>query len=81
MQRQGLMPSVGVIAARFGVQIHQVEYLIRARNIQPIAWVGHARVFSDQDVARIGRELSDIRAKNYADGAERDLDASAGVKS
>ncbi|GMV70167.1 MAG: hypothetical protein DYG93_07655 [Leptolyngbya sp. PLA2] len=54
-------PTVGVIARRFGQPVHRVEYVIRSRGIKPVAWAGHARVFSETDVHRIGRELERMR--------------------
>lgn len=51
------LPTVGVIAARLGISVHRVEYVIRARGIGPTGWAGNARVFSEADVLRIESEL------------------------
>lgn len=57
-----ILPTVGEIARRQGVPLHRVEYLIRARGIRPSGWAGNARVFSEEDVERIARELGDSNA-------------------
>ena len=41
--------TTGVIAQRLGVPLHRVIYVIRSRKILPVAWAGHARIFSDLD--------------------------------
>ena len=52
--------SVGEIARRLGQEVHRIEYVIRSRNIRPVGWAGHARVFRDADLDRIGSELRRI---------------------
>ena len=54
------VPTVGEIARRFGVPVHKVEYVVRARQVQPIGWAGNARIFSEAAVDRIGGELRRI---------------------
>ena len=51
----GIVPTIGVIAARLGVPKHRVEYVVKSRGIAPVAWAGNARVFGDADVTRISR--------------------------
>jgi DNA-binding transcriptional MerR regulator len=51
------MPTIGEIARRLGVSPHRVEYLIRARGIQPCGWAGNARVFSEEAVQSIAFDL------------------------
>jgi len=53
-------PTIGAIALQHNVPVHRVEYVIRTRGIQPIAWAGNARIFSDADVAYIASELRRI---------------------
>lgn len=55
-----IVPTVGEIARRLGVPIHRVEYLLRARKIQPSGWAGNSRVFTDGDVNYIAAELRRI---------------------
>ena len=54
------MQTVGEIARRTGSHIHQVEYVVRAREIRPASRAGNARVFSETDVERIASELRRI---------------------
>ena len=54
------LSTIGVIARRYDVQLHRVEYVIRSRGIQPETRAGNARVFSESDVERIGKELFEI---------------------
>ena len=54
------VPTVGVIAQRLGASVHQVEYVIRTRDIQPSGVAGNARVFAETDVDRIASELRQI---------------------
>ncbi len=56
------LPTVGVIAERNGASIHQVEYIIRSRNIEPAGTAGNARVFDEAAVQRIASELKRIAA-------------------
>ena len=53
-------PTVGAIAERLGKPLHRIEYIIRARKIQPTGVAGNVRVFSESDVERISRELNRI---------------------
>ena len=54
------VPTVGEIARRVGAPIHRVEYIIRARHIEPCGWAGNARVFTEADVEHIASELRRI---------------------
>ncbi len=54
------VPTIGEIARRTGYPPHRVEYVIRARRIEPQSKAGNARVFSEADVARITSELKRI---------------------
>lgn len=56
------MWTVGSIAKRLGVELHRVEYLIDAREIEPVGRAGIARVFDDAAVERIESELQRIEA-------------------
>lgn len=49
--------TVGEIAERHSQPVHRVEYVIRARNIVPIAWAGNARVFSANAAEQIAEAL------------------------
>jgi hypothetical protein len=57
------VPTVGEIARRLGEPLHRVEYIIRARNIQPSGRAGNCRVFTDADVAYIAAQLRRIDAE------------------
>ncbi len=52
--------TVGELARRLGRPVHAIEYVIRSRDIKPCGWAGHARVFSEADVAFIESELRRI---------------------
>ena len=54
------MPTVGEIARRLGEPTHRIEYIIRARNIQPCGLAGNARVFTEESVDQIADELRRI---------------------
>lgn len=54
------MPTIGEIARRLGVPTHRVEYVIRARSIQPCGWAGNARVFEEDAIQTIADELERI---------------------
>jgi hypothetical protein len=56
-------PTVGEIARRLGQPVHRVEYLIKARGIQPCGRAGNCRVFSEADVTRIAGELRRIETR------------------
>ncbi len=62
------MPTVGQIARRLGVPSHRIEYVIRARGIQPCSWAGNARVFDEAAVEAIAGELERIRIRHEDQG-------------
>ena len=53
-------PTIGEIARRLGVSIHRIEYVIRARGIEPCGRAGNARVFDEATVDLISAELKQI---------------------
>ena len=62
-------PTIGAIAKRYRVPLHRVEYVIRARGIRPASLAGNVRVFSEDDVDRIGNELRRIQSDRVLDAA------------
>jgi hypothetical protein len=58
------MPTVGQIARRLSVPSHRIEYIIRARGIQPCSWAGNARVFDETAVQAIAEELERIKVRH-----------------
>ena len=56
MTQHETLLTVGEIARRLGQEVHRIEYVIRSRNIRPVGWAGHARVFRDADLDRIASE-------------------------
>lgn len=52
--------SIGQIAEALKVPIHRVEYVIRARGVTHIGWVGNARVYDEQALQWIKLELDRI---------------------
>jgi hypothetical protein len=61
------MPTIGEIARRLGEPVHRIEYVIRARHIRPTGWAGNARVFPEDAVDAIARELRRINATKGRD--------------
>ena len=61
------LPTVGEIAHRLGQPIHRIDYIIRTRELQPIGWAGNARIFADEDVALVARELRRIDEMRVVD--------------
>lgn len=68
------LPTVGEIARRTGAAIHQVEYVIRARNIEPYGWAGNCRVFAESAVAYITSELRRIAAEGRSESGSKALE-------
>jgi hypothetical protein len=62
--------TVGEIARRANANVHQVEYLVRARGIRARGKAGNARIFGEQDAARIVAALRKTDA-GHAAGAGR----------
>ena len=52
--------TVGEIARRLGEPIHRIEYIIRARNVEPASRAGNAHVFAEADLEYIACELRRI---------------------
>lgn len=55
--------TTGTIAARLGVPLHRVEYVIRAKGIRPVARAGAARVFGEEQVDAIAAALRKIEGR------------------
>lgn len=49
--------TIGEISRLLGVELHRVEYIVRARGIRPVERAGRLRVFSQEDANRIAVEL------------------------
>ena len=59
--------TTGRIAAKLGVPLHRVDYVLRSRPyIVPTARVGRLRVFDAEGVACIRHELAEIDARSGA---------------
>ena len=54
----------GVIAARLGVRIHRVTYLLSSRDIRPTAFAGTLRLYDHTAFEQIERELAAIAEQN-----------------
>jgi hypothetical protein len=62
----GEFPTVGCIAKRYSVQVHQVSHVIRTRGIVPSGRAGVAHIYSEADVKRIGEALKQIASYRAA---------------
>lgn len=60
------MNTTGAIAREAGCPVHAVEYLIMARGFKPVGRAGNARVFDDEQAARMVAELRRRRAERTA---------------
>ena len=49
--------TLGELAKRLGCEIHQAQYLVASRKIQPIQRAGNLRIFSEDVVKRLKAEL------------------------
>ena len=49
--------TVGEIARRTRAPVHRVEYILRTRDIAPASWAGNARVFAEDDLRFVAKEL------------------------
>lgn len=56
------LPTVGELARRLNVPVHQIEYILRTRDIKPAGWAGNARVYTEANVDRVRAELARIEA-------------------
>lgn len=55
--------TVGVLARECGCEAHQIEYLIRSRQIEPIQRAGNLRVFAPEVVDMLKDELRKIEKR------------------
>lgn len=68
-EQEGLMmasfqgDTTGAIARRLDRPVHQIEYAIRTRNIQPDGQAGHYRLFGEAAVERIQAALQEMDAR------------------
>jgi DNA-binding transcriptional MerR regulator len=51
------LATLGDVARRLGVPVHRVTYILRTRNIQPTSRAATYRLFDNDVVARIAKEL------------------------
>lgn len=65
--------TAGQIAVKLGVPFHRVRYVIKARDIQPAAWSGNARVFDREALALIRQSLNGIDARRSRRPDDLDL--------
>ena len=81
MSQPPLLLTVGEIARRSQTKVHRVEYIIRSRNIQPLGWAGHARVFSDASYTHIENEIRrmDAERRCQVEGNERGVNSRGSV--
>jgi len=49
--------TLGELARRLGCEIHQAQYLVASRNIEPIQRAGNLRIFSEDVVQILKGEL------------------------
>lgn len=63
------LDTPGRIAAKLGVPLHRVQYIIRSRGVEPSAYAGRLRLFNREAVARIRHELNAIDARRAGGGA------------
>ena len=59
--------TTGVIATRLGFPLHRVDYVIKMRGIEHTGKAGTARVYSDEQVELIERELRGIEEAQEGD--------------
>lgn len=52
--------TVGVIAAKLGVPVHRVEYILRARTIEPVSRAGGLRIFTPEQAEQIADDLRHV---------------------
>jgi hypothetical protein len=50
------------------VPVHRVEYILRSRGIDPVAYAGHLRLFDRVAVDRVQQELKVIDSKRPKGG-------------
>jgi len=48
--------TIGEIARRLNAPLHRIEYLIRARGIEPVQRAGILRIFSEEDFEVLAAE-------------------------
>lgn len=58
--------TIGEIARQLSQPIHRIEYILRARDIEPTSRAGNIRVFTEADVSYIAGELRHIDADKEA---------------
>ena len=62
------LDTSGRIAAKLGVPLHRVTYIISSRGIEPVARAGRLRLYDRGAVALIRHELNAIDARRCHDG-------------
>ena len=66
------LDTTGRIAAKLGVPVHRVQYIIDTRSIAPAAYAGRLRLFDREAVARVRYELNVIAARQANGGPAHD---------
>lgn len=67
------LDTVGRVAAKLGVPVHRVQYIVQRKAIAPAAYAGRLRLFDRHAVARIRHEINaiDARRPSGQTGGER----------
>lgn len=68
-----LVLTIGEIARRVGVELHRVDYIVRSRQIEPLARAGNSRIFSVGAAERIAWELRRIDAERGNDWSLQEI--------
>ncbi len=67
-QQKPTLDTPGKIAAKLGVPLWRVQYVLATRDISPVAYAGRLRLFDRAAVARIRHEINAIEARRLTDG-------------
>lgn len=62
------LDTTGRIAAKLGVPLHRVTYIIRTRKIRPVAYAGRLGLYDREAVAVIRHALNAIDARRSEGG-------------
>ena len=63
------LDTTGRIAAKLGVPVHRVQYIISTRAIAPAAYAGRLRLYDRDAVAMVRHALTAIDARRGEGGA------------
>ena len=65
--------SVGGLAKQFGDEVWRIEYILRSRQIKPLAKIGNANIYGIAAARRVEEALNEIHGRANSGDAGKEI--------